>query len=488
MAEGLKAIQHVVVLMMENRSFDNLLGWQLGLDPNLFNTGDRGEPLFVWGNEGTDPSTMTVPDPDPGELFTDVNYQLFESYFPPAGAPKTMGGFARNYLHQTVATGKRCDPRAIMHCFHPSQVPVTSTLARSFGVADRWFASAPCQTWPNRFFVHAATADGYVNNTPIEAPWAVIERFPYNMPTVFNQIRERLFQFDKGWRIYFHDMPQSALLSKLWPHLDHFHPFHHFHEDVAKGDLQPYSFLEPRYFPNLEKVALPNDQHPPHNVLVGEQLIAQVYNILRASALWTKTLLIVIWDEHGGCYDHVQPPAAVPPADGRSPKPGQDGFLFNRFGLRVPALLVSPYIPPGVVRPPGDIPFDHTSVIKTVRELLDLDAKALTRRDAVAPSLACALTLGPGDLNLGPPLIESPIFSPTPDEVRAAGEAPLNGHQKALLYGASMLPRRDLALADIPPGKPRGTAARLQQATPGEALPYIQDRLERFLGKDPREV
>ena len=110
----------------------------------------------------------------------------------------------------------------------------------------------------------------------------------------------------------------------------------------------------------------------------------------------------MLWDEPGGCYDHVPPGPAQAPDDGRSPKPGQNGFMFDRYGARVPALLVSPYIAPGIVAPPGAVPFDHTSVIRTVRERFASTAGPLTKRDAAAPSLAHALTLGPDNMNLGP--------------------------------------------------------------------------------------
>ncbi|MES1243813.1 MAG: alkaline phosphatase family protein [Acidobacteriota bacterium] len=284
MADGLSRIEHIVVLMQENRSFDNLLGWQFGLDPEtMFNLTAEGERIPVWSDTGTTFPVMTMPSPDPGELFTDMNFQLFQKYFVPGGSEPTMGGFVQSYVNQTLANpGYQApyDERVIMHGFLPDQVPATSRLASTFGVADRWFASAPCQTWPNRFFVHTATADGYVNNLPSPA-WEVVERFPYDMPTIFNQIHEHFslrdpLPFDKGWRIYFHDFPQSILLSRLWDHLDHFHGFRRFQDDVASGNLQSYSFIEPRYFTNPEQGLMPNDSHPPYDVTLGEQLIAEV--------------------------------------------------------------------------------------------------------------------------------------------------------------------------------------------------------------------
>ena len=486
MAEPYQSIEHVVVLMQENRSFDNLLGWQFGLSDALFNLANDGTPIHVWRDQGTDPATMTIPDPDPGELFVDMNFQLFEAYHPGPGQAATMGGFVRNYENQAIATGSRYDPRAIMHCFQPAQVPATSQLAASFGICEPWFASAPCQTWPNRFFVHTATAFGYVNNVP-DPPWDVVERFPYDMPTIFNQIKQHLFALDQGWRIYFHDFPQSLLLSRLWPHLDHFHPIERFQQDVAGGNLQPYSFIEPRYFPNLDQLLLPNDHHPPHDVTYGEQLIAQVYNTLRADLeLWRKTLLIVIWDEHGGCYDHVPPgPAAAPPGP-----PYSDGFRFDRFGVRIPALVVSPLVAPGsIVHPPGAVPFDHTSVMVTVRKILGIAAGPLTGRDAAAPDLTGALTLGPGNLNLGPQSITVSAPAPTPAQVAVAAKTPLSTSQKGLLYAAAALPPQDRLLSwletlrtgvavEVPP---------LPHHTPEEALPYIQDRLNTFLLRDVRE-
>jgi len=407
-----------------------------------------------------------------------------------------MGGFVRNYVNQTIPEPQRqapYDPRAIMHGFTPEQVPVTSRLAATFGVAHRWFASSPTQTFPNRFFVHAATADGYVNNVPVPV-WDVVERLPYDMPTIFNQLTAHfslhdLWPFDKGWRIYFHDFPISGLLSQLWGHLDHFHGFRRFKEDVEGGHLQPYSFIEPRYFANLEQTLLPNDHHPPHDVTLGEQLIADVYNTLRASRYWTKTLLIVISDEHGGCYDHVPPPPAQAPDDGRSPKPGQYGFTFDRYGVRIPALIVSPYVPPGKVEPPAasPYPFDHTTVIKTVRERFAPGASPLTKRDAAAPSLASALATDP--VNLGPEHIPIPPYSPPAEMVQAAAHAPLTDFQRAVLYLAAALPGADRALeflAGLRTGF-RPERAPLPHQTPAEALPLVKARLKAFLGRDEGE-
>ncbi len=134
----------------------------------------------------------------------------------------------------------------------------------------------------------------------------------------------------------------------------------------------------------LNKV--PDDEHPPHNVAYGEELIAAVYNAVRSGPGWKQTLLLITYDEHGGCYDHVVPPAATPPG-GNTP----DGFNFDTFGVRVPAVIVSPYVRRGsIIRAPGATPFDHTSIIATLRKLFGI--ASLTPRDAAAPDLSARST------------------------------------------------------------------------------------------------
>jgi phospholipase C len=422
----LNQIEHIVVLMLENRSFDCLLGKLYPPSPQFdgltgaeFNLDAAGTKIPVWNQPGTDPVSMVIPDPDPGELWVDINTQLFGTDPPPPGQIPTMEGFVRNYMTQTGSPAASYVAKNIMHYFQPDQVPVISTLARQFAVCDRWFASAPCQTWPNRFFAHTATANGYQNNDPTH--------FPYTMTTIYN----RLEQASIDWKIYFHDIAQSQALSQLWLLADHFHFYQQFRSDAQAGSLPAYCFIEPRYFADW---TMPNDQHPPHNVTMGEQLIADVYNSLRAGPQWPKTLLIITYDEHGGCYDHVPPPGAVPPG----PQASQP-FNFDRYGVRVPAVLISPYISQGtVLRPPGAVPFDHTSIISTLRRRFPL-GPALTARDAAAPDVSSALTL-PAPTNLGPAKVDALPYAASPIVVAQAQASPLNGMQKGLVKLAANLP------------------------------------------------
>ena len=196
--------------------------------------------------------------------------------------------------------------------------------------------------------------------------------------------------------------------------------------------MPSYSFIEPRYFTILHP---PNDQHPPHIVTLGEQLVADVYNCLRSGPAWTQTLLVITYDEHGGCYDHVPPPSATPPAT-----PPTTPFNFDRYGVRVPAVIVSAYVEQGtVLRASGAVPFDHTSIIATVRKRFPAFGPPLTGRDAVAPDLGAALTLPTPD-NLGPLSIEALSYAPSPTEIAKMQLQPLNAMQKALVHLAANLP------------------------------------------------
>lgn len=466
-------IAHVVVLMLENRSFDSMLGHLYPADPNFDGlTGQEanhwnGQACGVWSSPTMNESSACIPTPDPNESFADMTDQIFGAGVQPS-SPPTMSGFVANYMR--TATN---NAGAVMHGFAPEHLPVLSALAKSFGVSDRWHASAPNQTWPNRFFVHTGTAAGYINNSP--------HHLPYTMDTIFNRFEQK----GRSWRIYHHDFPQTATLARIWSELpDHLYSFEDdFLSDAEAGRLPNYSFIEPRYFSDPILRYMPNDQHPPHNVMYGERLIARCYDAIRNGPGWERTLFIILYDEHGGIYDHVPPPAAVSPDDLQP-----DGFAFDRYGVRVPAVLVSPWIPPGsIVRPPAGsfYPFDHTSIIATLRELFDL-GEPLTQRDAVAPHLLGALSL-PSPSNKGPTNIPLPTISPSDDELQAAHQAAPNAMQQALADLAANLP---VGIADVPThinnllnGSIQPSASVL--ATVEDALNQAKAGLARFLSKSP---
>ncbi|MBV8522298.1 MAG: phospholipase [Acetobacteraceae bacterium] len=467
-------IRHVVVLMLENRSFDCMLGMLypnsedfdglIGTESNIWHKPDGSQlPIQVWKDPTLTAETLVVPDPDPGELFTDIQMQMLgltDDGQLNTGLP-SMGGFVDNYMRQPPSTTAP-DPYAVMHYFTPDQLPVISQLARAFGVSDRWHASAPCQTWPNRFFAHTGTANGYINNSPTH--------FPYTMETVFN----RLSDVGQSWRVYYHDIPQSVTLARLWSDvLTHFRHFEEdFAGDAAAGKLPSYSFIEPRYFPDRLGNKAPNDEHPPHNIAYGEALTAAVYNAVRSGPGWKNTLLVITCDEHGGCYDHVVPPPATPPG-GQTP----DGFNFDVFGVRVPAVIVSPYVQAGsIIRPTGPTPFDHTSIIATLRKLFGF--APLTARDQAAPDLLEYLDPNPN--NDGPPSITAPAVPPAPAQVARDAAKPPNDLQKSLSTAAVVLPTAgaDIGahinrLSSVPDSAP-------SHATAGDAAADVTAHMRAF--------
>lgn len=424
--EALKKIKHIVVLMMENRSFDNLLGWLYdtdqppmgqyyeGLNDSMWNPLNNidtdgipfTEQVYVRKNgqaprfgprklkEKTYEANFSLPDPDPGEGYKDTNHQLFEHYnvallYPPE--PTNMG-FVNNYLNAqlygTYSFGDTpTDPRDIMCCYTPEQTPVLSTLAKNFAVCDHWHCSVPSQTLPNRDFIHAATSTGFVNNKPTA---------DCDAKTVYQAIQEAIDsgRNDLSWGVYsgVSDGKMFSLTRTIMTQLqnpkfnDNFHPITQFKKDAMAGQLPSYTFLEPQFSGPLQ-----NDQHPSQDITPGEHLMADIYDAVVNSPKFEETLLVITYDEHGGCYDHVAPPSATPP-DGYPGTPGQDGFLFNRMGVRVPAVVINPWIEAGLIgRPSGYTPFDHTSVIKTVFNCFDLPGH-LTERDKAAPDLSCLLT------------------------------------------------------------------------------------------------
>jgi len=406
MAGILPQVKHIVAVMLENRSFDNMCGWLYrqgtppslylpkGSDPQPFNGLNStlfnpvSEQYFVDGSGQTYPvfdraNATNMPNPDPEEGFDDVNYQLFGPE-PPSQTPKWPNlGFVIDYAK---VTGTNI-PVQIMEPFSPEQVPVISALARNFAICDAWFSSVPSDTWPNRSFFHSGTSNGHVVNGDHPNPLA------WNVQTIFNVLED----CGVSWRVYSAATAIPALTwlmsPKLWQFsLDRFCHFDDFRKDCASGDLPQYSFLEPSFVEN------PNDEHPPHDVVAGEQFLWEIWQAVSQSPAWTETLLLITYDEHGGIYDHVMPPwkAACPDA---ASNPGEEGFAFNRFGVRVPMVAISPWIQAGTVfrsDSSAGVPYDHTSMVATLRDWLSIPAdKMLTsNRVSAAPNLGQVLTLG----------------------------------------------------------------------------------------------
>lgn len=461
--QPLASVDHVVVLVLENRSFDNLFGYLYEHEPPRRFLG-RGEPAFRGVAGRTDlanddggspplrvpvakapwqsPDDMCQPSPDPGEYYRPhVNRQVYGRDDVPGDAaqlpdPAPMSGFVQDYIRaireQEFWDGVPPTPERfarIMHSFPPEATPVLSGLARAFAISDEWFASVPTQTWPNRSFLHSGQSHGFVTN-------ADFLKWRHNTaPTVFEQL-DRHAPGGGGWRVYWDHQDLAALTRHIHPQLHdrrydpNFVPFERFADDCARGDLPGYAFIQPRLIINH------NDMHPPvvpnqrvhSSILAGEVLVNAIYDAVRTGPRWANTLLVITFDEHGGTYDHWPPPRATAPTP-TPDYPLQDGFAFNRFGVRVPALFISPRVEPGtVVRARGEVPFDHTSLLRTLS--LRWDLPSLTLRDRTAPDFAHVLTLGPEEARL-----EAPAFTARPYQplsAAEAGESLLSGMQRGL--------------------------------------------------------
>ncbi|HEX3447203.1 MAG TPA: alkaline phosphatase family protein, partial [Isosphaeraceae bacterium] len=275
---------------------------------------------------------------------------------------------------------------AIMETYSPQQLTMKSGLAANFAVSDAWYASAPCQTWPNRAFVHLGTSCGRVNNWPDDP-------FDFNVPTIFN-----VLEANKNTWSVFNPGPIISLTRLQFPKLwdsgleSHFLSIKEFLKQAQEGTLPSYSFVEPSF---LGIEGTPNDEHPPHDVCLGEQFLQSIYSAVVNGKNWDKTLLVVTYDEHGGCPDHMPPPWGAITPDKQS-DPGEEGFRFNRFGVRVPTILVSPWIQAGTVfRSTTNVPFDHTSILATLRDWLAIPDQLMlpSKRVQAAPTFGDVLNL-----------------------------------------------------------------------------------------------
>jgi phospholipase C len=392
------AIEHVFVLMLENRSFDHMFGFSglRGVDPD-------GNPTELIGADpardtNVNPATSaTVPvgtpadfqlkdvDVDPGHEFEDTLVSLCgtDHYDPAQGYPAiTNAGFIQNYLDDGAS-----DPDRIMRCFTPDQLPVLTTLAREFAICDQWFSSLPGPTWPNRFFLLAASSgglDGSPSNLDVVTS-TTIEGYRFSNGNVFDLLDHYCIE----WKIFEGDeFPVSFAMSgmNLNALQGRFEDFENFASALQSASFGPkFVFIEPKYGAHDFDVTGPGDftcgnsMHPLDDVTRGEKLVKDVYEAIRNSPHWERSLLVVTFDEHGGFYDHVAPPPAVPPGDTITESYVQHHFRFDQLGVRVPALVISPRTPRGVI---DHTVYDHTSMLATVERLFGM--KNLTERDKAA--------------------------------------------------------------------------------------------------------
>ncbi|KAL6996935.1 Non-specific phospholipase C6 [Sarracenia purpurea var. burkii] len=310
-------------------------------------------------------------DPDPGHSFEAVEQQVFGSN----PLIPSMSGFVEqaSSLSQNLS-------ETVMKGFKPENVPVFAELVRQFAVFDRWFSSIPGPTQPNRLFLYSATSHGSTSHVKQQLAKG------YPQKTIFDSLHDDGLSFG----IYFQNIPTTLFYRNLrkLKYIFKFHQFDlRFKKDARDGKLPNLAVIEPRYF---DLKGMPgNDDHPSHDVANGQSLVKEVYEILRASPQWNETLLVVTYDEHGGFYDHVQTPYEnVPSPDGNT-GPAPYFFKFDRLGVRVPTIMVSPWIKKGTVisRPKGpasNSEYEHSSIPATIKKMFNLSSNFLTHRDAWA--------------------------------------------------------------------------------------------------------
>ena len=361
-------IKHVVLLMMENHSFDQMLGCLQGEYPDLdgvdINSSSPRFNLDLSGNKvyqiPTDEQQVRL---DPKHEHRFVMDQIA------SGNSGFVSDFQKNQKGDTAE-----DRQYVMGYYVMDRLPALHELGRNFTVCDHWFSSLPGPTWPNRFFALSGTSSGRVLMPEGISHLRPQEVFVQNQFTLF----DRLNDAGKSWKIYYYDFPSSLLLNRqrLPQNLMHYSPIKEFFTRVRdEANFPEFTFIEPKYFG-----ADQNDDHPPHNIFKAQKLIADVYNAIRSvPELWASTLLVVVYDEHGGFYDHVEPPSAVPPDDHR------EEWTFDRLGVRVPAILISPWVGARVEK----TIFDHTSLLKYLTEKWGLGP--LGRRTQEANSIRVVL-------------------------------------------------------------------------------------------------
>ncbi|KAI8841340.1 phosphoesterase family-domain-containing protein [Chytridium lagenaria] len=364
-------IKTVVLLVMENRSFDNFLGYwartRQGVDGMPV---DACNTITATGKRICAQDTAIYINKDPNHETVDVTEQIYGAGVDTLNAAKknaipTMGGFA----DVNARTWETTDPsivRQAMDGYNPRNVPITAALASEFAVFD-----------------HPLTPTASLSTLlpPMVATKTASAMSPLASPRNQSLVPSK----KKGltWKNYHGQIPTSIFMKDA-RQVSKIKTMPTFYSDAKEGKLPNFSLIDPILMsaPGVE----PNDNHPPHNVARGELLVKNIYEALRQSPQWNETLFLITYDENGGFYDHVAPPSNVPIPDDASA--ASTVFRHDRLGARVPTLAISPWIKKGrvVTKPNGPTPtseFEHSSISATLKNIFKLNS-FLTKRDAWA--------------------------------------------------------------------------------------------------------
>jgi phospholipase C len=386
-------IRHVVVLMMENHSFDNMLGrlpyvsrggrpvdgltFRRGRSAN-FNRDQYGARHFA-ARAGSPCQLPRVPSQS-----WNASHESFD------------GGLNDGFVR---ASG----PTAMWYWDRPT-LPFTYSMAAHFPIGQRFFCSVLAQTYPNRRFFFTGTASGTI----------ATDNSTFSIPAANGTIFDRLDAHKIDWGIYYQDLPSAAIVPGALNAArgGRVHKFDQFATDVAAGRLPQFTFIDPNYGTTSEE--------NPQDIQVGEQFIAQVVQALIRARTWRHTALFITYDEHGGYYDHVPPPRAIKP-DSIAPrvKPGDAPGAYDRYGFRVPLIVVSPWARPNYV---SSVVQDHTSIIAFIERKWNLPA--MTFRDANAQPMTDYFDFRRPAFAKPPRLAAAPSLEPGLERCRAQGLSP----------------------------------------------------------------
>ncbi|KAM0048534.1 putative phosphoesterase, alkaline-phosphatase-like, core domain superfamily [Helianthus debilis subsp. tardiflorus] len=459
-------IKTIVILVQENRSFDHMIGWMKSLNPEIDGvTGKESNPISTTNPQSGrlfQSNESGYIQPNPGHSFQAIYQQVFGVPWTEESSSltlvPTMEGFVEQAESVEVGLGK-----IVMSGFKPDDVPVYRDLVKEFAVCDRWFASLPASTQPNRLYVHSATSHGLMSNDTLK----LIKGFPQK--TIFESLEESGFSFG----IYY-QYPPTTLFYRNLRKLKNINKFHQFDLDFKRhckeGKLPNYVVVEQRYF-DL-KILPANDDHPSHDVSEGQKFVKEVYEALRSSPQWNEILFVVIYDEHGGFYDHVPTPTVGVPSPDGIVGPEPYNFQFDRLGVRVPAILISPWIEPGTVlhEPSGPFPtsqYEHSSIPATVKKIFNLK-EFLTKRDEWAGTFE-------GVLTRTTPRTDCPVALPEPEKMRhsdANEEANITDFQEELVQLGAVL-KGDHKESDYPD-------KLVENMKVNEAAEYCQVAFKKF--------
>lgn len=442
MTVELDRIKNIVVVMMENRSFDNLLGYlSLGPDGRKDVDGLRDDPAWLeqcaneFGGTKFLPFPLTDPyhviDADPHHERPDIALQM--------GMPNTDGKFPLNgFVASYDASGGKClsrdNPPPVMGYFGAKQAPVTDFLARNFLICDKWFSSLPAGTQPNRLMAMSGETRIDVNHVPVP-----------QQQLVFNWLTSK----GVSWRVYHEGVPFFALMPEWVPNIlfaSMFRPFSKLAEDIDNRDNEPLPqviFIEPTYT-DATHILPSSDDHSPSAIKGGQEFLSTVYRrITEVTEFWGGVVMIVSYDEHGGFFDHVSPPAipTVPPLDAKF------SDAFRTLGIRVPAFVISPFVKPGSVY--SEL-LDHTSVLKFLGAKFNGGSYSPSVDQRKVGNVLDVLTAeaGPGDPPVMPSLHEYHLEAAAPNVGYTPTSQPSSIMQRGFQNALEMVRHMDAQLEE----------------------------------------